>query len=43
MSFRWVQGHAGNRYNELADTSAKTEAEKVQAGLPAVIRLELNP
>lgn len=42
VSFKWVRGHSGNRNNELADTLAKTEAQKVQAGLPAVARLELN-
>lgn len=42
VRFAWVRGHAGNPENELVDTLARAEAEKVRAGLPAVSRLELS-
>jgi ribonuclease HI len=34
LRFQWVRGHAGNSGNELVDTLARAEAEKVRAGLP---------
>lgn len=34
ISLQWVRGHAGEEGNELVDTLARAEAEKVQAGLP---------
>jgi len=36
IRFQWVRGHAGNDGNELVDTLARAEAEKVRAGLPPV-------
>ncbi len=42
VRFQWMRGHSGKKYNELADTLAKTEAEKVQAGLSPVARLEFD-
>lgn len=38
--FEWVPGHSGKKYNELADTLAKAEAQKVQAGLAPTLRPE---
>ncbi len=31
VSFRWTEGHAGDRGNELADTLARTEAMKAKS------------
>ncbi|RIX99523.1 ribonuclease HI [Aureimonas flava] len=42
VKFAWMRGHAGHRYNELADTLANAEAQKVRAGLPAVAGLEYD-
>lgn len=33
VHFQWVRGHAGDEGNELVDTLARTEAEKIRAGL----------
>jgi len=39
IRFQWVRGHAGNSGNELVDTLARAEAEKVRAGLPPTSRV----
>jgi ribonuclease HI len=38
VRFKWVRGHAGDDGNELVDTLARAEAEKVRAGLPPKTR-----
>jgi ribonuclease HI len=38
VRFGWVRGHAGDEGNALVDTLARTEAEKVRAGMPPVAR-----
>ncbi|WP_230531779.1 ribonuclease H family protein [Microvirga roseola] len=43
VRFQWVRGHAGDEGNELVDTLARTEAEKVRSGLPPISgRTELD-
>lgn len=40
IRFEWVRGHAGDEGNELVDTLARAEAEKVRAGLSPVASQE---
>jgi len=36
IQFQWVRGHSGDKCNELVDLLARTEAEKVRAGMPPI-------
>ena len=38
VTFGWVRGHRGDRFNELADGFAGEAARAAQAGRPAVVR-----
>jgi ribonuclease HI len=38
VTFGWVRGHVGDRFNEEADVLAGAAAREAQAGRPAVVR-----